>query len=389
MLLDMLFDGPGGWDIEPGWWKRKPEDFGDQLQWCEICGMACETFTRDANEGIDDVSPVLYEKLKEIGSRKVANGKVNVVEINDGVIADKSKAAGKVFGGDMPYVERYSDRFSEEKSSLYYKEIIGIFICKTDEDTKICIDSLGKFKEAYVLADDAGIEKISHEDCDCKVTCFNIKKNTVGYVLWQALEDKNHNCYAMCVSGVVEIKDVLNRLNELVLNPGTLLYSRFDEESESTYFRADNGSEVMLVNGTAHSIRDYGWDRFLKLQDMRDIRDIWIPEKIFEFSPKTEGKPPVTEVISGMRYAIYGAGWKLQDSLDYIKNGGGSATVVVDPHEDIKNTTKLGLDIHDPEYLKDHREGYDKVMIVFGPFYKQAKDYLLSIGIKTEDMAWL
>ena len=27
--LDMLFDGPGGWKIEPGWWRRTPEEFGD------------------------------------------------------------------------------------------------------------------------------------------------------------------------------------------------------------------------------------------------------------------------------------------------------------------------------------------------------------------------
>ncbi|MBN2713166.1 MAG: hypothetical protein JXR97_12165, partial [Planctomycetes bacterium] len=38
--LDMLFDGPGGWPVEKGWWKRKPEDFGEQLKWCELCSAA-------------------------------------------------------------------------------------------------------------------------------------------------------------------------------------------------------------------------------------------------------------------------------------------------------------------------------------------------------------
>ena len=45
--LDMLFDGPGGWPIEEGWWKRTPDQFGEQLKWCEYCGIAIETFTRD------------------------------------------------------------------------------------------------------------------------------------------------------------------------------------------------------------------------------------------------------------------------------------------------------------------------------------------------------
>ncbi len=44
--LDMLFDGPGGWLIEKDWWKRKPEDFGDQLHWCELCGIALNTKSR-------------------------------------------------------------------------------------------------------------------------------------------------------------------------------------------------------------------------------------------------------------------------------------------------------------------------------------------------------
>ena len=35
--LDMLFDGPGGWKVEPGWWKKEPKDFADQSHWCELC----------------------------------------------------------------------------------------------------------------------------------------------------------------------------------------------------------------------------------------------------------------------------------------------------------------------------------------------------------------
>jgi hypothetical protein len=61
--MDMLLDGPGGWPIEKGWWKKEEKDFGAQLDWCELCGIALETFSRDAREGIDDVSPFWAEKL--------------------------------------------------------------------------------------------------------------------------------------------------------------------------------------------------------------------------------------------------------------------------------------------------------------------------------------
>lgn len=80
--LDMLLDGPGGWPIEPGWWKRKPEDFGSQLDWCEMCGF-CLSLTlpsRFATEEISDATPVWVEKLEKIKSRKLGTKHLNVVD---------------------------------------------------------------------------------------------------------------------------------------------------------------------------------------------------------------------------------------------------------------------------------------------------------------------
>lgn len=42
-MLDELYnDGGLGWDIEkePDWWKRKPEEFGEQLSICDMCSLA-------------------------------------------------------------------------------------------------------------------------------------------------------------------------------------------------------------------------------------------------------------------------------------------------------------------------------------------------------------
>ncbi len=76
--LDMLFDGPGGWPIEKGWWKRTPEDFKDQLHWCELCSCGFDVPTRLSTDGRDDVTPLIYEKLKAIGSPKALKGDVVV-----------------------------------------------------------------------------------------------------------------------------------------------------------------------------------------------------------------------------------------------------------------------------------------------------------------------
>jgi hypothetical protein len=78
--LDMLFDGPGGWPVTSDWWKREPADFADQLHWCEMCGAALQTGRRNANDEIDDVSPVLREALERVGSPKARRGDVQVID---------------------------------------------------------------------------------------------------------------------------------------------------------------------------------------------------------------------------------------------------------------------------------------------------------------------
>lgn len=80
--LDMLFDGPGGWPVEPGWWKREPHQFGDQKErWCPRCGCAVPLPRRKSTQEVDDVSAGNLVELTRIASPKV---KKNRVEVFDG-----------------------------------------------------------------------------------------------------------------------------------------------------------------------------------------------------------------------------------------------------------------------------------------------------------------
>lgn len=74
--LSDLFDGPEGWKVEPGWWKRTPADFKAQMDWaCRKCGAALPLErVRNSQDNRDDVSPGNLERLKAIKSRKVARG---------------------------------------------------------------------------------------------------------------------------------------------------------------------------------------------------------------------------------------------------------------------------------------------------------------------------
>jgi len=89
--LDMLFNGPGGWPIEPGWWKRKPSEFGDQLKWCEMCSCALKVPANNANDDTDIVSPKMLEKLKEVNGPKIRNDKFVILDTNN---FDHSKCEG-------------------------------------------------------------------------------------------------------------------------------------------------------------------------------------------------------------------------------------------------------------------------------------------------------
>jgi hypothetical protein len=74
--LSDLFDGPEGWKVEPGWWKRTTKDFTAQREWaCRKCGAALPIARqRNSQDERDDVSKSNLERLKAVKSRKVAKG---------------------------------------------------------------------------------------------------------------------------------------------------------------------------------------------------------------------------------------------------------------------------------------------------------------------------
>lgn len=82
---DWLFDGPGGYPIEPGWWDRTPEQFQDQVnEYCGKCSGALPMETLSDNQGgrscasVDVVSPKNLERLIKAGSPRAKSGNVVV-----------------------------------------------------------------------------------------------------------------------------------------------------------------------------------------------------------------------------------------------------------------------------------------------------------------------
>lgn len=104
--LDYLFEGPGGWKVEEGWWKRTPAEYLDQIdRYCSRCGGCLPLERRSSQDNRDDISEGNL-KLLEGKSGKVAQGKYVVHEKGkfkfDQRVQDPSTGAG-TYPDQSPY----------------------------------------------------------------------------------------------------------------------------------------------------------------------------------------------------------------------------------------------------------------------------------------------
>ena len=78
---DMLFDGPGGYPLEKGWWKKKPEDFQDQVKrYCGNCSAAIPMPRPKASADHDLITLSNAKRLEGNGSRRFAEGHTRSVD---------------------------------------------------------------------------------------------------------------------------------------------------------------------------------------------------------------------------------------------------------------------------------------------------------------------
>ena len=79
--LDILFDGPGGWPIEQGWWNKTPEQFQEQVKrYCLMCSATIPLNIKSSHSNYDFVSTMNAKRLKEVGSPKFLSGKMKIYD---------------------------------------------------------------------------------------------------------------------------------------------------------------------------------------------------------------------------------------------------------------------------------------------------------------------
>jgi hypothetical protein len=138
--MDATLGGSGGWAIEPGWWKRKPEDFKEQLDWCEMCSACLPMPTRDANDETDDVSPIWAQRLEQVNSPKLRKGLVNTFDPM-AYQADQHSFIKTV----TPYLDDEETRMGGSRNKLIPQRVTNVAWLSesiTDEDARALLTSL-------------------------------------------------------------------------------------------------------------------------------------------------------------------------------------------------------------------------------------------------------
>lgn len=264
--LDMLLDGPGGWPIEKGWWKREPKDFGYQLNWCEICGGALFHSGRLSSEEIDDISPMFYDKLKKINSPKLRNGDVEVIDMNS------PQSREKMPDSINRYLPDFNERISKANRMLFPETIDAVIFCENDD---INLDNILSLKNSFDIIilfaiNDKLTQKLNKMiDKEENIKVIDQHLNSFGRTLNKAINATNRDwiCYVDGISSINE--DLIKRLKNVILNPGVLYSIPWKDSAK-------------IFNLNAEALRKACYDGISNCNSQDDFYALWEDNKKIE-----------------------------------------------------------------------------------------------------------
>ncbi len=285
--LDLLFDGPGGKKIEPGWWDKDISEFEDQFHWCDICGMALSTYSRNANDEIDDASPTLYSKLKQIQSPKLKKDQVFLFDPQK-----RQQQDGISIGSDMGsvtanYLPENDKRVGNAADFLKPKNISLLLSVQNDADlsdfedkyssylkvsSKFIVVTFEKYRNA--------LEKVT-EKFETTTAFVTVEGNsiTMGHAILSAKEMLGKQDWVMVSdSSSIIPENFVSRVSQYFLNPGYL------------FVVEQNDKQMMLISGVASTIKQIGYDRLLRCNELAEIHNVW-GEKVCSLDERFDSYP--------------------------------------------------------------------------------------------------
>jgi hypothetical protein len=258
--MDATFNGPGGWKVEPGWWKRTPKDFADQLHWCELCSAALPMPKRNANEEVDDVSPVWREKLVQIESPKLEKGLVNEFEP-----AAYDPAEHDVINEATPYMSDQEQRIGAARKVLLPQRIVFVSWLTESLSQDAAQQIIAKAKSAGTIDVVLSTQPAHHRLSESAGIPFLNASGKNGTELLQELRQLlNVRDWILMARDGVPSKATTDMLKTAVFNPGCIYWRDLPDGGSLQFF--NSRAAALRVGGDLMNVSvGYAKRKILKL----------------------------------------------------------------------------------------------------------------------------
>lgn len=269
--LDELYNaGRLGWDVakEPDWWKRTPDQFGEQLSICEMCSMALPGPSQVDSLDTDIIGEQHRIRLELIGSPAVKGGRFEQFD------ADKHCERRTIKTRDN-YIAESCVRVSMENEYVKPCKVTAIVVCvdrleqlaqtwycnsKVVDELIIVTDAVARQWTA-LGQDAASIRFVTSTRCFDDNHAFN-----KGKMINDALATITHPDWILFTDADVFLNPNLKEyLKSHVLNPGVLygtnrdnvqlIEDRWEQVPNGSYINREPNGYFQLFNVRAHAIQ--------------------------------------------------------------------------------------------------------------------------------------
>lgn len=280
--LDMLYDGPGGWDIEPGWWKREFKDFGKMLELCELCGACLPLEDREAQEQIQDISRKHLAMLTQVESPAIEQNKYEIYDLNnlkENVHRDN----------DWYMPEEYKTRrVNQNNNSTKPKFLEGIIVsvgCASS--LKMVLSHNSQFFDTLVVVTTSGDletqELVKQTSAKLLISdvCYEGDVFNKAKMINEALKILEMKDWILFLDADIWLpNDFRNKLFNYTLNPGCLYYTRRRPITNINEFSNGEQPQLMEIREDSVAIGAYGFFQLwnVKAKSVREIKPFKYPE---------------------------------------------------------------------------------------------------------------
>jgi len=254
----LYFGGAHAWPIEHGWWQRKPEDFKDQLELCNYCGLAQPGPSQLDILERDIISEENRKMLLKAGSPAVKKGKFEefdrelhtqkrVVEQRDNYVGDGRRVG---IGNNSSKPHKLSGVVVSVGFAAALAETLPHNIDHFDE---LVVVTTSDDLETQALASQHGAKLVVSDRCYEDGHAFN-KGRLIndGFV---ALNDPDW--VILFDADVVLNPETRHLITRNSFNPGCLYFTSRREHGQASADQSQPSGYFQLFNPKAIAIRDH------------------------------------------------------------------------------------------------------------------------------------